>query len=362
MGRTATFTSDLKDRWGRAWTSWEGAARLVAQLGRHLSRVQDDSRVRLEAETAQGQLELRADVVDDTGRTESFRRLRVRVSGPDGFSRDVALDPTGPGAYGAAVPLSQPGAYIAVARDELSSQALATTGAVLTSGEELRPTGTDYALLNRIAELTGGKRRDTLAGIFGDRAGRRFAYQDVSTRLLIVAAFALLLMVAARRFAMPEVVGAYARQALGWRPWSGRATARAQSTVGAHATDTLASLIKSKEQKQRERVSPEQDQALAEQAAVRPAQPGAMPSGPGAHRAPSGPPAAPAAAELAPSTPSWGNPPEASAGFAPSSGPASLRRPRRAARAPAEEASSGATSSRPLTAAEILLARRRGKR
>ena len=58
-----------------------------------------------------------------------------------------------------------PGAYIATALDEMSGEPVGTTGAVLTAGEELRPTRIRFrALLARIAELTGGKVRDTLAG------------------------------------------------------------------------------------------------------------------------------------------------------------------------------------------------------
>jgi hypothetical protein len=121
----------------------------------------------------------------------------------------MPLEASGAGAYSATLPLSRPGTYIAVARDELSGQAVGTTGAVLSAGEELRPTGSDLALLGRIAEFTGGKRRDTLAGIFADRASKRFAYKDTTPPLLVVAAFALLLAVAARRLAMPETMAAW---------------------------------------------------------------------------------------------------------------------------------------------------------
>ena len=343
VGHAATFASDLKDRWGRAWTGWEGAARLVAQLGRQLSRLADDSRVRLEADTARGQLELRADVVDDDGRLQSFRRLRARISGPDGFSRDVPLEAAGPGAYTASVPLSRPGAYIAVARDELTSEPVATTGAVLGSGEELRPTGTDYALLNRLAELTGGKKRDTLAGIFADRAGRRFAYQDVTSPALCVAAFALLLMVGARRLAMPDGAARWGRKALGWRPWARPAADPAAATVGAGAPELLASLLKSKEDKQRARQGDAPPQ-------VGPAELRPLPSPPPSPAAPVPPPTG------------VGEPwPELRAPAA--ARPASLRPARRVPPSAAPDAAAGSpASSRPLTAVEILLARRKAKR
>jgi hypothetical protein len=247
MGRTAAFTSDLKDRWGGAWTTWPGAAKLVAQVARDVSRRADDHRVRLEADTAGGQLHLRATVVDDDGRSQSFRRLRAVVRGPDGYKRDIALEATGTGSYGATLPLERPGAYIAVASDEVSGKPVATTGAALSAGEEMRPTGSDLAMLTRIAELTGGKKRDTLAGIFRDRAARRFAYEDITLPLLLVAAFALLLAVAARRLS----VGRESFSWLGKRARAGLLAHEADTAPapgGSTAKATLDALLASKEQ------------------------------------------------------------------------------------------------------------------
>jgi uncharacterized membrane protein len=206
LGRTAAFTSDLVDRWGHAWTRWEGAARLLGQVARDVARKGEDPRVRVEADAAAGELRLRATVASDDGRAQSFRRLRVHVAGPEGFARDVPLEATGAGIYAATVPLLRPGAYIAVTRDELGGDALGTTGAVLSAGDELRPTGSDLVLLGRIADLTGGKRRSTLAGIFADRPPRRFAYEELARALLVLGALGLLLAVAARRLAVPDAV------------------------------------------------------------------------------------------------------------------------------------------------------------
>jgi hypothetical protein len=77
---------------------------------------------------------------------------------------------------------------------------------VLAVGDELRPTGTDRGLLRRIAEQSGGKERDTLAGIFLDRDAERFAYTSLTPLLIQLAAFALLLSVAVRRLTLPEVL------------------------------------------------------------------------------------------------------------------------------------------------------------
>jgi Ca-activated chloride channel family protein len=214
LGRAAAFTSDLKDRWGGAWTTWPGAAQMVGQTARDISRKDEDRRVRLEADAAGGQLHVRATVIGDDGRAHSFRRLVAKVAGPDGFSVELPLEATGAGAYATTLPLARPGTYVVAARDEISGELVGTTGTALGAGEELRPTGTDLALLGRLAELSGGKRRDTLAGIFGDRASRRFAYDDPAKTLAIAAALLLLLAVAARRLSLPDAwMAAFARRA-----------------------------------------------------------------------------------------------------------------------------------------------------
>jgi hypothetical protein len=165
---------------------------------------------------------VRADVVGDDGRAQTFRRLTAHVAGPDGFVRDISLDAIGAGRYGATVPLSRPGTYMVAAKDEVTGEAVGTMGAVLGAGEELRPTGTDRILLGRIASMTGGKMRDTLAGLFDDRAGRRFAYRPVTPPLVILAAVAMLLAVAARRIGVPDVVAAVGQRMRGWRDEAAR--------------------------------------------------------------------------------------------------------------------------------------------
>jgi hypothetical protein len=94
---------------------------------------------------------------------------------------------------------------VAAAKDEVSGEPVGTIGAVLTAGEELRPTGSDRVLLGRIAAMTGGKVRDTLAGLFDDRAARRFAYKSLVPWLALLSALAMLLAVAARRVGVPDV-------------------------------------------------------------------------------------------------------------------------------------------------------------
>jgi hypothetical protein len=240
----------------------------------------------------------------------------------------MALEAAGAGAYAATIPLSRPGAYIAVARDELNNEAVGTTGAVLTAGEELRPTGTDFALLGRIAEFTGGKRRDTLAGIFADRAARRFSYKDVTPVLLAMAALGLLFAVAARKLAIPDEL----------LSWSRRLREAVRPQPAGHTADAptktpeavLGTLLEARERGRTARGVPAPQGSPAIPA------PGQAPvMGPGAM-----PAAAPRPAGLPPATAAVPRPAPAPAKTIPGSG----QHP----------------EGRSLTAAEILLARRKG--
>lgn len=340
VGKAAAFTSDLKGRWGKAWTSWPGAAKLVAQVGREIARKGDDDRVRLESDASGGELHVRATVVGDDGRAQSFRRLVVHVAGPDGFQREVALEATGAGSYAAAVPLSRPGTYVAVAKDELTQELVGTTGAVLTTGEELRPTGSDLGLLARVAELSGGRRRDTLAGIFRERAKLRFSYDELRG-LPLAAALGLLLMVAARRLSLPDVVLALPRRLRGRLR---RKPAAVSEPPGTATIDAFA----------RVRVRAAAT-SQAETAATVRGPVGAAPK-----------PLEPKQLELKPLAQ-----PRAAPAAAPAAGAASPTRaptPRAAAGAQASGAEAGPTSQRApssqrqLSAAEVLLARRRQKK
>lgn len=218
LGHVGAFTSDLDDRWGAAWLGWSGAARLVAQLGRDLARKADDPRVRLDVDALAGELSVRATAVGDDGRGLSFRRLTAHVVGPGVVDETLALQPVGAGAYAAEMSLSRPGAYVVVVRDQGTGELVATSGAVLGAGDERRPTGSDRATLGRIAELSKGVVRDTLAGLFDERLARRLAHDDVTWGLVWLSAASLLFTVTARRFALPEALTAWLARLRAGRP------------------------------------------------------------------------------------------------------------------------------------------------
>jgi uncharacterized membrane protein len=305
VGKAGAFTSDYGTRWGRDWTGWSGAAQIFAQLGRSLARTEDDRKVRLSAEASAGTLEVSADVVDERGALDSYRELAVHVTGDGGFVQTLPLEALGPGRYGAKYALERPGAYLVTAVDLTSGQLLASTGTELSASDELRPTGTDRAALEAIANETGGRVRDTLAGVFDERLGRRFAYDDLTSGLLWLCGALLLSMVGARRFALPDWLEARLQK---------KTRGRVAKPEQRHATSRLAQTLR------RRRSLRGEKQPIAKAIAS-----GAQP--------PAVPPAAPRPAAPPPERPS----PPAPSGPEP-------------------------TAERKPSAAEVLLARRRGRK
>ncbi|HEX4335303.1 MAG TPA: VWA domain-containing protein [Polyangiaceae bacterium] len=198
-GNAGAFTSDYAEPWGTAWRAWPDAARLFAQLARGLARTGDDASVTLDASTTAGALRIVATVLDADGALDASRSFTTTVVGPDGFVRPARLEPTSPGTYEALVPLGHAGTYVADVRDAATNASAGTTGVELSTGDELEPTGTDRALLARIAALTGGKVRTTLDGVFDDRPRFRENFRPLATWLAAFAALAMLLGAAARR-------------------------------------------------------------------------------------------------------------------------------------------------------------------
>jgi len=202
VGRVGAFTSDAKDRWGAEWLQWPEAQRMWGELARSLVR-RPDPLVRVDADTAGGALHVHTEARTVDGYADSLRRLTARVTGPDGVTRELALDPTGAGTYAAEQFIQRPGAYAIGIRDDEHGAIVATGGALLLEGEELRPP-TDPQLLERIVSMTGGRLRPDLANVFDDRVGLRRAYTTLVPSLLYAAALLMFLALVARRVALPD--------------------------------------------------------------------------------------------------------------------------------------------------------------
>ncbi len=199
LGQCAVFTSDYGGRWGAGWTKWASGAQLFVQLARSLARNEDDSSVRLDAAIRDGRLELSVDALSAQGSLDNLRDLAAAIAHPNGDLQRVALRPSGSGRYAATMPVQRPGTYLVSIVDAQSDTLLATTGLEMSTGDELEPTGTDRPTLAAIAERSGGRVRENLAGLFRDRSAQRRGYSSRNVSLIWWCALCLLASVITRK-------------------------------------------------------------------------------------------------------------------------------------------------------------------
>lgn len=221
LGRAAAFTSDAHNRWATPWLTWGGYPDFWGRTIRHVSRPTPTQSSDLLAEVRGDRLKLRLDAAastDDNARGSSFDRfasVRGGVIAPNGEVREVELEQTGPGLYEASLPADQAGSYVVslMLSEADGTRRTVFGGANRPVNRELRQFRSNTALLERVAEITGGRVLDPArprvagAGLF-NREGYDFVTRSVQPlwrTLLIVLLVLVMLDVANRRVAWDPV-------------------------------------------------------------------------------------------------------------------------------------------------------------
>lgn len=106
LGKTAVFTSDVKNRWAVDWLEWQGYGKFWAQLVRETLRRSPGEALDFEVRREGKRAVVSLDALDDEGYFQNELTPRVRVAAPDGSVSVVTLRQVGPGAYRAEVPLA----------------------------------------------------------------------------------------------------------------------------------------------------------------------------------------------------------------------------------------------------------------
>ncbi len=200
LGRAAAFTADATNRWAQDWLGdWGGGsnyadfwARTVRQIARPAASTQAD----LSATIQGDKLKDRLDAAGDTdfsarrGARASFgNNLGVRgsVQGPDGELVEVTLEQVGPGIYETTLPAHQAGNYIVDLNMQNADgeQRRVIGGASKAAGGELRHFQSNLALLQQIAEMTGGRVLDPAKPEEAALYNRDVPIESTSTRPLL---------------------------------------------------------------------------------------------------------------------------------------------------------------------------------
>jgi hypothetical protein len=199
LGRTAIFTSDVKNRWAVDWLQWDGYgkfwAQLVRETMRHLDREQIDFRVGREGREAIVALS----AVGEDGHYLNDLSPEVEIIAPDGSSSSVSLRQVGSGSYEARFSLQHDPS--APYQFNLSGDRLAGQSRTLfyADPDEYRLYPANVPLLRALSDLTGGKYRPEPEEIFADYGDRTSMPTQLWPYLAALALALYLLDIAVRR-------------------------------------------------------------------------------------------------------------------------------------------------------------------
>lgn len=202
LGRSIAWTSDMSGRWGRDWVSWSRFPGIAAQMAAWLLPNAAASGLTLESTTNGDILTLEARASQPDGNPHSGLSMQLQMIGSQGSLQPIVLREVAPGIYRAQLAQQQPGAYLAqVIASDAQGQALAalTAGVVVPLSAEYRTGSSGAAVLNTIAQISGGRINPSADQIFRVQGPGVGAVSEISMPLLWAALILLPIDIALRR-------------------------------------------------------------------------------------------------------------------------------------------------------------------
>ncbi len=159
LGRTAAFTADLGLRWGKDWARWEGFSQFTAQLMRWIQRKNTIETFAVRADVQDGKGIIEADVYDVQDQFVNQIGLEGKVLTPSKEAIPVDFKQTEPGRYAGGFAMQGQGEYLLTLVGEHEGVTIGpkTVGVAVPYSPEYLGLDTNYGLLNRLAERTGGR-------------------------------------------------------------------------------------------------------------------------------------------------------------------------------------------------------------
>ena len=168
LGRTAAFTSDVKNRWAVDWLTWDGYGKFWSQLVRETMRRDGGGELDFVVERVGDEALITVSALTEEGayRTDLDPRLSLVRTQGEGTTLD--LQQVGPGTFQARHSLGAPGEE--PYRFELSGNGIEDRSQALyyRYGDEYRLYPANAELLGEIAAQTGGQFLPDVGDIFND--------------------------------------------------------------------------------------------------------------------------------------------------------------------------------------------------
>lgn len=168
LGRTAVFTSDVKNRWAADWLTWEGYGKFWSQLVRETMRRDGGEELDFVVERIGDEAVITVSALTEEGAYRTDLDPRLRVVGAVGEEASLSFEQVGPGTFQARHALGRPGEE--PYEFELSGNSIEDRSQSLyyRYGDEFRLYPANTELLTDIAEQTGGGFLPDVSEVFDD--------------------------------------------------------------------------------------------------------------------------------------------------------------------------------------------------
>jgi len=154
LGKSAMFTSDVKDRWAAEWLKWKSYPKFWAQLVRETMRRQDNDEFDLQVEREGDEARITVNAIEKSGKFRNALHPQLRVLNPSQTASTVDVPQVGPGSYETRVPLRQDGTYVFRTIGDVTGVPSRTLEYSYPDEYHFYPT--DFTRLRTISAETGG--------------------------------------------------------------------------------------------------------------------------------------------------------------------------------------------------------------
>ncbi len=178
LGKTAVFTSDIKNRWGVQWVRWAGYSQLWAQLIRDTMRTDDRDHLPMRAFIDQDRGRVVIDAIGPDDRFINDLDSDLHITDPEGGERHLQFYQTAPGRYEATFDLGPFGSYHLAAQHQRHGDSFAVSQTSLSYPypRELSFIEANTSLVEQAVTLAGGEINPSVEAIF-DPQGEEVRYR-----------------------------------------------------------------------------------------------------------------------------------------------------------------------------------------
>jgi uncharacterized membrane protein len=204
LGRSVAYTSDLSNRWGKNWITWDHFGKFSSQMVKWAQRKETERRFNAAIEKKEKVGKFVVDVATDQNRFVNNLELITNVLLPSGADQKLVMQQIAPGRYAGTFPAEEIGPYYfsVYSRSGNDDAPPQTFGFGIPYTEEFNSTAVNDDLLESLASITRGRvlSVDSIpADFFNDHSDSRQSKMSLWPHLLVIFLVLLIADVAARK-------------------------------------------------------------------------------------------------------------------------------------------------------------------